>query len=117
VGCGPEAPVTDCSLLRVPLTGGSPIAVELKRRVLLREVNSRIREVSDRFGTPEGSYRLICECGREDCGERFEVAVAEYEDLRLRNEFLVCESHAARQVTPAVTPIRAAIPAEPLRLR
>jgi hypothetical protein len=89
----------------------------LKRRVLLREVNSRIREMSDRFGTPEGSYRLICECGRDDCGERFEVPVAEYEDIRLRKEFLVCESHGARPVAPSVVPMQAAIPAEPLRLR
>ena len=104
-------------MLRVPLTEGSPIAVELMRRVLLREVNNRIRELSDRFGTPEGIYRLICECGRGDCGERFEVSVAEYEDLRLRNEFLVCESHAAKPVPSPVVPMPAAIPAEPLRLR
>ena len=102
--------MTDCSLLRIPLTGGSSIAVELKRSVL-------IREVSDRFGTPEGSYRLICECGREDCEERLEVPVAEYEDLRLRNEFLVCEPHEANPVSPPVALRSAAIPAEPLRLR
>jgi hypothetical protein len=109
--------VTDCSLLREPLTGGSSITVELKRRVLLREVNTRIREVSDRFGAPEGSYRLMCECGREDCGERLEVSVAEYEDLRRRNEFLVCESHTAKPVAAPVVAMPAAIPAEPLRLR
>ena len=109
--------MTDCSLLRVPLTGGSPIAVELKRRVLMREVNSRIREMSDRFGTPEGVYRLICECGAEGCKERFEVPVAEYEELRLGNEFLVCESHATKPVAPALVSMPAAIPAEPLRLR
>jgi len=109
--------VTDCSLLRIPLTGGSSIAVELKRSVLIREVNARIREVSDRFGTPEGSYRLICECGRDDCEERFEVRVADYEDLRLRNEFLVCEAHAATPVSPPGVLIPAAIPAEPVRLR
>jgi len=109
--------VTDCSLLRIPLTGGSSIAVELKRSVLIREVNARIREVSDRFGTPEGFYRLICECGREDCEERLEVPVAEYEDLRLRNEFLVCEPHEANPVSPPVALRSAAIPAEPLRLR
>jgi hypothetical protein len=108
--------VTDCYLLRLPLAGGSSIAVELKRRVLIREVNARIREVSDRFGTPEGSYRLLCECGRGDCEERFEVPVAEYDDLRLRNEFLVCESHEAKPVAP-VAVMAAAIPAEPLRMR
>jgi hypothetical protein len=105
-------------LLRLPLTGGSPIAVELKRRVLLREVNSRIREMSDRFGTPEGSYRLICECGRDDCGERFEVSVAEYEDLRLRNEFLVCEGHAVEpNQRGAVALTQALLPAHPLPLQ
>ena len=89
--------MTDCSLLQLSLTGGSPIAVEVKRRVLLREVNSRIREVSDRFGTPEGFYRLMCECGRADCGERLEVPVADYEELRLEKEFFVCGTHPVLQ--------------------
>jgi hypothetical protein len=103
--------VTHCALLE------APIAVELRRSALLREVNARIREVSDRFGTPEGFYRLICECGRENCEERFEVPVADYEDLRLRAEFLVCEAHEAQVAPPPVALMPAMVPAEPLRLQ
>ena len=91
----------DCSLLQVPRTGGQPVAVELKRRVLLREVNTRIREVSDRFGTPEGVYRLLCECGEEACEERLDVPVVEYEELRLRSEFLMCAAHEP-ELVPAL---------------
>ena len=110
--------MSDLSVLQVPRTGGRPIAVELKRRVLLREVNTRIREVSDRFGTPEGAYRLLCECGREDCEERLEVPVAEYDDLRRTSGFLLAPAHepqgaALRQVVlmPGL------VPADPLHLQ
>jgi hypothetical protein len=110
--------VPDLSVLQVPRIGGLPIAVELKRKILLREVNNRIREISDGFGTPEGFYRLICECGRENCEERFEVQVAEYDDLRRRNDFLVCSAHEPKHATgPAVALMPAFVPADPLHLQ
>lgn len=110
--------MSHCSLSEAPRTGGRTIAAELKRRVLLREVNTRIREMSDRFGTTAGSYRLLCECGREDCEERLEVPVAEYDDLRRRSAFLVAPAHeppgAAGQ---RVVLMPALVPADPLHLQ
>jgi len=110
--------VTHCSLLEAPRTGGRVIAAELNGKALLREVNTRIREMSDRFGTTDGSYRLLCECGREDCEERLEVPVAEYDDLRRRSGFLLAPAHepqgaAVRQVVlmPGL------VPADPLHLQ
>jgi hypothetical protein len=98
---------------------GPAIAPELKRRMLLREVNGRIREISDRFGTPEGTYRLICECGREDCEERVEVPVSAYEEARRSDGFLVAPGHA--EPTPkgasSSTLMPALVPADPLRLQ
>ena len=106
----------DCSLLQAPRTRGQAVAVELKRRVLLREVNTRIREVSDRFGTPEGFYRMICECGADGCDERLMVPVAAYESLRSQNEFLVCAAHKPPAGAP-VALMPALVPADPLRLQ
>ena len=110
--------MTHLMLLRVPRTGGRVVAAELKRRALLREVNTRIREISDRFGTPEGTYRLICECGREDCDERLLVPVAAYEDLRRRRRFLLCDEHEAKVAAgPPVALMPALVPADPLHLQ
>ena len=109
--------MSDSSLLQVLRTGGFPIAVELKRRVLLREVNARIREVSDRFGTPDGSYRLLCECGEEGCSERLDVPVAGYDELRLRNGFLVCAAHEPPSPAASLTVMAALVPAEPVALQ
>jgi len=80
------------------------MAAEPKQQLLLRAVNARIREISDRFGTPEGTYRLLCECGREDCGERVDVEVLRYEEARRRRGFFLAAGHAApsRQALPGL---------------
>jgi hypothetical protein len=70
------------------------MAAKPKQQLLLRDVNARIREISDRFGTPEGTYRLICECGQEDCRGRVEVEVLRYDEARRRRGFLLAAGHA-----------------------
>jgi hypothetical protein len=93
-------------VLQGPSTGGQAVAVELTRSVLLREVNTRIRETSDRFGTPEGLYRLFCECGAVDCDTRLTVPAVEYDELRLASEFLVCAAHEPEIVPAVPVPLR-----------
>lgn len=84
----------------------------------MREVNARIREVSDRFGTPDGSYRLLCECGEVGCAERLDVPAAGYDELRLSNEFLVCDAHSPKRIEGGpVTLTPALVPADPLPLQ
>jgi hypothetical protein len=51
-----------------------------RNQLLYREVNRRIREVSDSFGS-DGKVRLICECGREDCAATFELTQAQFDGL------------------------------------
>ena len=102
----------------VPRTGGRTVAAKLKKRALLREVNTRIREISDRFGTPDGVYRLICECGREDCEERLIVAVSAYEAIRKRERFLIAPGHEEVETRGSAAKLVAALgPADPVRLR
>jgi hypothetical protein len=110
--------VAHCSLLEAPRTGGRVIAPELKRKALLREVNTRIREMNDRFGTTDGSYRLLCECGRVDCEERLEVPVADYDDLRRRSGFLVAPAHEPQGAAgQRVVLMPGLVPADPLHLQ
>jgi hypothetical protein len=65
----------------------------LNAPALLRDVNARIREISDRFGTDNGSYRLLCECGRDGCRERVEIPVAAYEEARERARAFLAQGH------------------------
>lgn len=48
---------------------------------VFREVNERIREVSERFELPH-DLDLVCECGRRECTERISIAITEYEQVR-----------------------------------
>jgi len=50
---------------------------------LFREVNQRIEELGDRFGVHEtGTFRIVCECGYEECAEPIDLPVAEYRAVR-----------------------------------
>jgi len=48
---------------------------------IFREVNERIREVSERF-EPSQDLDLVCECGRRECTERISISMTEYEQVR-----------------------------------
>ncbi len=47
-------------------------------QLLFREVNRRIREVSDGL---DGRVEFLCECGRADCTASVEVRPAQFDDL------------------------------------
>ena len=49
-------------------------------RLLYREVNKRIREVSETFGA-DGRPRFLCECGTTDCTATFELTLAQFDGL------------------------------------
>jgi hypothetical protein len=66
----------------------------VKKRLLLREVNERIREVNKGFASLTGSYEVFCECMRADCLERVEVPAATYEEARhAERRFVVRAGH------------------------
>ena len=51
-----------------------------KHQRLYREVNKRIREVSDLFGK-DGPVEFLCECGREHCTATFALTQAQFDGL------------------------------------
>ena len=69
------------------------MAAKLTRQLLLREVNTRIREISDRFGTEDGLYCFLCDCGTEGCRERVEVPASFYDEARRRARFFLAQGH------------------------
>ena len=49
---------------------------------LFRTVNEQIAEAADRFAVPTAQF--YCECHDPACGERLEVALDEYQEVRAR---------------------------------
>jgi hypothetical protein len=84
----------------------------LERRVrnedLFREVNDRIEELSGdahaQGARPDdGLLDFYCECGRDDCGERLRLTVAEYDHVRADNDrFAVLPGHETAEVEAIV---------------
>jgi hypothetical protein len=53
-----------------------------ENEVLYREVNERVRDLSDQFGLTVETVDFVCECGRLDCNEPIKLTGAEYADVR-----------------------------------
>jgi hypothetical protein len=72
---------------------------EHERRVsmnetLFRDVNERVRELEEGFGSPGGPLYFVCECGDAECTERMVLTKEEYESVRARgNRFVVVRGH------------------------
>jgi hypothetical protein len=67
-----------------------------KNEALFREVNERIRDVSERVVAFDGDATLefVCECSEESCSEAVELTLAEYESVRSDpTHFLVAPGH------------------------
>jgi hypothetical protein len=75
---------------------------------LLREVNDRIEELSENVEAqgiaPEGGLiQFHCECGRDGCGERVRMTVAEYERVRADNDrFVLAPGHETPEMEVVV---------------
>jgi hypothetical protein len=69
---------------------------------VFREVNERIREVSERFEMPQ-DLDLVCECGRRECTERISIAITEYEQVRADAfQFVIVPGHEDETVEVVV---------------
>jgi hypothetical protein len=51
-----------------------------RNEVLFREVNERVRQVSD--DPPRDEIEFLCECGRLDCTKSVALTRGEYEEIR-----------------------------------
>lgn len=70
---------------------------------LFREVNERIREISDSFGQEDATYDFLCECSDPDCTQRVVLTRAEYENVRAEStRFVVAKGHALPEIESVV---------------
>jgi hypothetical protein len=67
-----------------------------RNEALFREVNERIKEVSESLRSVSGASALefVCECSRAECHAAVELELADYERVRASPErFLVAVGH------------------------
>ena len=71
---------------------------------LFRQVNERVKEVSDAFAAIDPSpIEFVCECGREGCIEPISLTLAEYERVRSSaTHFVVLPKHVVPEVEVVV---------------
>ena len=70
---------------------------------LFRDVNERIREISDSFGQKDATYDFLCECSDPACAERVVLTRAEYEHVRSDStRFVVAKGHAVPEVESVI---------------
>jgi hypothetical protein len=70
---------------------------------LFRDVNERIREISDSFGQKDATYDFLCECSDPMCVEKVVMTSAEYEYVRADpTRFVVAKGHVLPEVESVV---------------
>jgi hypothetical protein len=61
---------------------------------MFREVNERVEEVNQAFGSITGEFDIFCECGDISCAERIRIPMGEYERVRSDSKhFLLMVGH------------------------
>jgi hypothetical protein len=81
---------------------------ERERRIgeneaLFRQVNERLRDANDAFGSVTGDFEIVCECGDVDCAERIMLTAEEYRDVRADPRYFAVRSgHVAQDVEEVI---------------
>jgi len=69
-----------------------------RNQVLFREVDERIKEVSESLSVDQ-ALEIFCECGFDDCTEKLTIGLAEYKAARSGpTRFIVKRGHAISDV-------------------
>ena len=65
-----------------------------RNEALFRQVNERLKDVSELLGHADSGPDFVCECADEGCTERIRLSLAEYEWLRANpRRFVVLPGH------------------------
>jgi hypothetical protein len=81
---------------------------ERERRVgqneaLYRQVNERIEDLNEVFGTVTGDFAIVCECGNLNCMEQLSIPREVYERTRTNpTRFIVKAGHEEREIEEIV---------------
>jgi hypothetical protein len=74
-----------------------------QNEALYRQVNERIEDTNEAFGTITGDFAIICECGNLKCMEQLSVPCDLYERTRANpTRFIVKPGHEEQDVEMVV---------------
>ena len=75
-----------------------------RNEALFRQVNERVREVSQAFATLDPTpVDFVCECGNQDCTEPIALRLHEYEAVRAEaTHFFVMPNHVIPEIEHVV---------------
>jgi hypothetical protein len=74
-----------------------------RNEALFRQVNERLKDVSELLGTADSGPEFVCECSDEGCTRRIRLSLAEYEWLRANpRRFVVLPRHEQGEVERVV---------------
>ena len=62
--------------------------IEANEKVF-REINERVRKISDTFGAGESELEILCECGDRSCTDTLELPLSEYKAVRADEQLFV----------------------------
>jgi hypothetical protein len=74
-----------------------------RNEALFRQVNERLKDVSEVLGTADSGPEFVCECADEGCTERIRLSLGEYEWLRANpRHFVVVPGHERADIERVV---------------
>jgi hypothetical protein len=77
-----------------------------ENEALVREVNERVGDVAASWYDEDEKVAFVCECSLEDCTERIELSMREYERVRSSPAwFAIRPDHLIAEIEKAVEPI------------
>jgi len=75
----------------------------VENEILFRDVNERLKGVSEGFGDVLPEFEIICECGNAVCTQRISLTLDEYERLRaVGTHFAIRRGHESLDVETIV---------------
>jgi hypothetical protein len=78
-----------------------PVERAARTQAMFREVNEQIAALTR--DSAVGVTLFVCECSREGCAEALELTLAQYEEVRCRDDrFLVADGHQLEEIERVV---------------
>jgi hypothetical protein len=75
----------------------------VENEILFRDVNERLKGVSEGFGDVLPEFEIICECGDAVCTNRISMTLGDYEQLRASGtHFAVRHGHESLDIETIV---------------
>jgi hypothetical protein len=70
-----------------------------ENEALFREVNERIAQIAEQWGSNDDHFNFVCECSHADCAAQLELSRTAYEQVRAHPaRFVLAKGHEVLEV-------------------